>query len=413
MFSISALLVLLGIIGKVNFAADVGLVQAATTAIFLAFAANARNLILRDRKGTLVQQLTKFRLSMLPVLALLSYLLSVGIVDVKGTIVTVIIGRRCAEWLAELHLSESERIGDLKVGYRFIILQAGSFFVLVTAIFLEYSAMVTAGLIFWAISPITLSCQFVARTILNSKIELKSVWKVIFSHLGSSWVVGLTTYLFRLLLVLLVGKPISGMLFSAYAAGGMINSIYTYALGPSIIVRQRDKAREEHSNKKTYISVAIIAAIGLGIVYWLDAITIQLVDSGNRSFYWYILGISMIGSSIMILAQQTRLKLLQVFQSDDVVVPDILANILIVASVPFAYYLFDYSALPYLFLWNALLNWLFYNLASISLPYGCGFEFTNPAQDNTIIRWLKLNREKIQTCILFLICVPLFLQLFS
>ena len=92
---------------------------------------------------------------------------------------------------------------------------------------------VIAGLTFWAISPILLSFQFLANGITKNRLEWKSTWRIILPHLGSIWVIGLGTYLFRLLLILIVGKPISGFLFSAYAAGGMLNSVYTSAFGPA------------------------------------------------------------------------------------------------------------------------------------------------------------------------------------
>ncbi len=411
MFSMSAFLVLLGFIGKVNLAADVGLVQAATAAIFFAFSANARNLVLRDGKGTVASQLLIFRFLTLPVLAFISYLLSVGVADVKGIIVVALLGRRCAEWIAELHISESERIGELKVGYRFITIQAGSFFLIAIAIILDYSAMVIAGLTFWAISPILLSFQFLANGIIKNKPEWKSTWRIILPHLGSSWVIGLTTYLFRLLLILLVGKPIAGLLFSAYAAGGMLNSIYTYALGPSLVL-QRSKTQEGHTDRNVFIVVTAIALIGLVMALWAGATTIQTVDPENQSFFWFVFGISMIGAGVMILSQRIRLYLLQLYKSDDVVVPDVLANILIIVSVPFAYYLFGYAALPYLFLWNAVINWGFYQLASFMAPYGDGYDYyTSATQDNTMIKRLKLNRHRIQVCVLVLICLPVFFQL--
>lgn len=410
MFSMSAFLLLLGLIGKVRLAADVGLVQAATAAIFFAFSTNARNLVLRDGKGTVASELLIFRLLTIPVLIFISYLLSVGVADVKGIIVFTLIGRRCAEWIAELHVSESERTGKLKIGYRFITVQAGSFLLVAIAIVLEYSAMVIACLTLWAISPILLSFQFLATGITKKWPKWKSTSRLILSHLGSSWVIGLATYLFRLLLILLVGKPIAGLLFSAYVAGGMLNSIYTYALGPSMVL-QRSKTQEGHTHRNVYIVVTATALIGLVIALWTGAAITQPVNPVNQSFFWFAFGISMIGAGVMIFAQRTRIYLLQIYKSDDVIVPDVLANILIIASVPFAYYLFGYAALPYLFLWNAVVNWAFYQLASVMTSYSDGCEYPSATQDNFIIMWLKLNRQKIQAFVIFFICLPVFFQL--
>jgi len=61
----------------------------------------------------------------------------------------------------------------------------------------------------------------------------------------------------------------------------------------------------------------------------------------------------------MILAQRRRLYLLQVLKCD-VFVPDALANILLITSVPYIYYLIGETSFTIFFLWSAVLNCLFY-----------------------------------------------------
>ena len=408
MFSMSALLVFLGLIGKAKFAADVGIVQAATLAVFFAFSANARNLVLRCKSDSALNQLLKFRFSLLPVLAFASYMLSVGIVDVSESFVFALIGRRCSEWLAELHVTERERIGDLVFGFRFVAIQTGSFFLLMVATIIEYPAVEVATLAFWAFSPILLSPGFLLNWIMKRSTWRTLEWTAMLPHLGSSWVIGLSTYVFRLLLVLLLSRPVAGLLFSAYAAGGMINAVYTYALGPSLSLKS---TKEDEGSRYRIIAiiVSVIALAGSVVAVWAYAMTPQSINPNNASFFWIVFGISMIGSAVMIIAQRVRIRMLQIYHRDDVWVPDVLANILIIASVPFAYYLFGYAALPYLFLWNAILNWSFYQLASIEAPIPDDRNYNNHKQRTKMIR--RLNRQKIQSWVLFFICLPVFFQL--
>ena len=409
MFSMTAFLVMLGLFGQLRLAADVGIVQAATLAIFFAFSANARNLILRDKEGNSTSQLLMFRLYTIPLLSFASCLLSIGITDVEGFIVFVLIARRCSEWIAELHISESERIGNLSIGYRFILIQTLLLIFIILTINQVYSVVFITGLTLWAFSPIFLSIHFVVSGLRKFRPDWSSDLRMILPHLGSSWVIGLTTYLFRLTLISLVNKSVAGVLFSAYAAGGMLNSVYTYALGPSL-VSDKNRKHNHSTNRTTFVILVSIALIGLAIAFLAGEPTIKLAENEYRTFFWFTLGISMIGACVMIQAQKVRLYLLQIYRSDNVFVPDALANILIIASVPFAFYLFGYTALSFLFLFSAVVNWFFYQLASTMSPISAGNNYTNTS---TIIipDWIRYNRWRMQALFVFLLCLPVFFQL--
>ncbi len=56
MFSMTLFLIILTFMGQPTLAADVGIVQGATLAVFMAFSANARNLILSSNTLSTVKQ---------------------------------------------------------------------------------------------------------------------------------------------------------------------------------------------------------------------------------------------------------------------------------------------------------------------------------------------------------------------
>ena len=66
----------------------------------------------------------------------------------------------------------------------------------------------------------------------------------------------------------------------------------------------------------------------------------------------------------MFFAQRLRLRLLQIYEGRDVYGPDVLANILILAGLPYSFYIFGINALMGMFLLNATLNLLFYYSAT-------------------------------------------------
>ena len=138
------------------------------------------------------------------------------------------------------------------------------------------------------------------------------------------------------------------MLFSAYAIGGMLNSLYTYAFGPSIAM-YLSESNASKETKITYLSVFSLVVLALLVVILPDMFS---AISQQYSFFLRAIGFSLIGGGIMIIAQRKRIHILQI-SKDSVFVPDVMANILIISSAPFIFYLFGREYLSMLFLWNA------------------------------------------------------------
>ena len=143
-------------------------------------------------------------------------------------------------------------------------------------------------------------------------------------------------------------------MFTAYALGGFISAIYSYAIGPTLVLRNKGN---------TWKPVVVFAA-----VFFILGLTLILVSKvSDLSLYSPLfidaVGISIIGGGVMLLAQHKRLHLLQVCKQD-VFVPDALANILLLSVIPFAFYVFGSISLSFVFLWSALLNLTLYLVLS-------------------------------------------------
>ena len=65
LFSITFLLIFSGIIGQLNLASDIALIQAAIVAIFMSLSANARNILLPDKNNIEEKNLFFFRAMMM------------------------------------------------------------------------------------------------------------------------------------------------------------------------------------------------------------------------------------------------------------------------------------------------------------------------------------------------------------
>ncbi|NIP30747.1 MAG: hypothetical protein GTO02_12670, partial [Candidatus Dadabacteria bacterium] len=399
MFSTTAFLIVLSLLGKYEVAADVGIIQGATLAVFMAFSANARNLVLGDKSGQILKQLFEYRLLLLFPLSLVAYVLSKNVIETVSFLALLLILRRCSEWIAELHISERELQNDIGYANNFVFIQLAVFFILVTSAGNEQSSFYQFALLLWAVSPVLQIVPFIRKIISQKNVQETFKLRSFLPHVGSSWIIAISTYVFRVIIVLLAGKAIGGILFSAYAIGGMLNSIYTYALGPSIAMRLANH-NVEKERKFTWMSVSFLVISGLLIVLFsLYAFT----DIHETEFFIQAIGYSLIGGGIMILAQRKRIHILQL-EKESVFVHDVLSNILIIATLPFAFYLLGKDILAVLFLWNAFLAFVFYNLHNIGVII---LKITNTSHFIQKI----IKRTPIQTFILLLLFFPLFFQL--
>ncbi len=380
-------------------AAEVGVVHGATLATFLVFSANARNLILGSNSDVLLQHLFLFRAILLLPLSVVAYLLSKGIIDSFGVITVFLILRRCMEWLAELHITKMEKEENIKFAYIFVFIQCASFILLVISLWGGDEKLFYIALTVWAVSPIVTGARFVLR-MLVTKPGKRDVFVSLAPHIGSTWIIGVSTYLFRVVIILVAGERVGGLLFSAYAIGGMLNSIYTYALGPSLALHNEKAGVERGAGFRNHV-VAGLCILGAAILAF-----IEVSENLGDTLLFRAIGFSLIGGGIMILAQHRRIMILQIEKSS-VFVQDVFANILIVATVPFVFYLFGQDVLSGLFLWSAILTYGVYVFPGI---VKLRQEVNRTEKDKRHV-FPRISRSVIQAWVIFFLSFPLFFQL--
>ena len=104
LFSTTAFLIVLAMLGRADLSAEVGVVQGASLGVFLAFSANGRNLILSAPNASRFLDLVRVRLVLLPVLCFGVWMLSTWVVPVEQWLIGGLVLRRSLEWLGELSL---------------------------------------------------------------------------------------------------------------------------------------------------------------------------------------------------------------------------------------------------------------------------------------------------------------------
>ena len=338
-FSMTAMLITLGAAGYRELAGSISLVQGATLATFYVFSANGRNLILSNVHGTGLTGLLPLRLLLLMPLAWVSYVLSVNIGHVTPFQALILLLRRVGEWIGELGLAEEERLGLRGRAMLSALVEAATF---VTCVVLTIVVKLPFELaaIAWACAPI-----LSASKILRSGVAQKMVgFKILLPHLGSTAIVGVSTFVFRAILVMLVGNAAAGDLLTAFAIGGVIPNVFNRVLGPSMV---RQGGYSLPQSRGTMLLVGAMIMVG--------GVTALMAPAQSL---WLPTGISLMGGAVMVIAVLLRSRLIH-GADEGAFGPDLLANILIIFLVPSIYFIFGDQPLGALYLISAVLNFIY------------------------------------------------------
>lgn len=393
-FAMTALMIALGLTGKSVLAAEIGMAHGATTALFFAFSANARSLILNQSSSVSADSIMLARLGLAVPLSCISYWLSAGVSGMESSLAIVLILRRCAEWLGEVYLSELERQQECNKARTYffsqILLLALVFFWLILDIKSSY-----IGLWLWAVVPILFLQRSIKNAFSKILIDTAGLSASLLPHLGSTAIIGITVYVFRLIIVLLIGKDIAGDLFTAFAIGGLIGSVFANVLGASMALHQQ-RTGKYHFPLILQWPLKVSFILGM-LLTTAAALNLPYLDiTGKSNLFWLATGLSLIGGVIMVFAQKSRFKLLHHDAEHDVFGPDVMINILLVAAIPFCFYLLGLQALAGLYLLSAILGCLFYSFHETS--------------EKKFMKKLSFTREKLQFFLSFILLFPLFFQ---
>ena len=314
-FSMTALLLVFGIAGHSEIAADIGLVQGATLALFYAFSANARNLILADTTDSVAIRLLQARLLLLLPLVGAAFFLSVGIGATAVPLAIVLIVRRVSEWMGEIGLARHERLHQPAYALQTLIAESITF-LMCLLLPLGFGFDLAASAIPWALAPLLAvrHAQLSWRGAGINGITLRSL----LPHFGSTAIIGTSVYVFRISIALLAGKAIAGDLFTAFAIGGMIPTIYGQALAPTLAHRFGSAGLP-----KWLLAIpATMLVLAAGIVALAIREHAWLTVLDRSPVFLLAVGLSIGGGAIMCLAVTLRTRLIQRSSGHEVFGPD-------------------------------------------------------------------------------------------
>lgn len=359
-FSMMVVMIGLSLFGRPELAADFGLIHGATVALFYSLSGNSRSLILAESAEVDAAGILRLRLIMLLPLALLAWMLCIGVVEGGWLFVLLLVFRRAAEWLAEVFLSEQELNHQSGAALRFLLLQGGLSLVLLLAL-LGNEVLATPVMLVWALSPLLgcMSLSLLRRSLQHAQSSM-GVIRVLLPHFGSTVVIGVSVYVFRLFILLVAGREVAGDLFSAFAFGGMLGAVFSQALGPTMVRHELQQVRPGFSFKvlNLLLVATLFAGTVLGLSVWSEPGLFHWTSKSN--LFWFAVSFSLVGGVVMVFAQKIRLRLLQNKGGRDVFGSDMLANLLLVGCVPIFFYMGGEAFLVTLYCVGALLSLVFY-----------------------------------------------------
>ena len=394
MLSMTAMLILFSMAGQSHMAADLGIVQASTSALFFAFSANARNIVLATSNSVLAKSIFNIRVILLAPLVLIAFWLSSTLGGVEPFFASILILRRTVEWFGEIDLSERERLSDKNFALKYVLIQAFLFAFSALWIWMKMPYPLL-GLFFWAFLPLLLSAKFSWIALGDFANAISGLNKKIAPHFGSSLAIGLSLYVFRLLMILILGKNVSGDLFAAFAIGGVLGSVFVSAFGPSIAFNEKINSAFRFPKLLTFMLWCFFCFgfLIIGTTYLKPSI---FTGFGKAIFYWQAIGFSMIGGVVMVHAQLLRNRLLIHHEDHDLFGPDLLMNMLVIAAIPLAYFSLGIEAVAGLSLVGAILSFAFYKSSELT-------EIIGQSERTFVLKYL-------QVFIAMFILIPIFIK---
>lgn len=359
-FAMMLVMIGLSLFGRPELAAEFGLIHGATVALFYSFSGNARSLILAEAREVGAAEVLRLRLLLLLPLAAVAWLLCIGVSDSGWLFMLLLVLRRAVEWLAEIFLSEQELHHRAGGALRFLLIQ-GALSISLLLVLLRDGPEVEAFTLVWALSPL-FGCM--SLELLRRAMDRPLAWRVLLPrllpHVGSTAVIGVSVYVFRLFILLLAGKEVAGDLFSAFALGGILGAVFSQALGPTMIRHEQGGAAQGRLYRLFHFVLfallllgVVLAAVAWLLPHWLDW-------THKTQLFWLAVGFSLVGGAVMVLAQRIRLRIIQSEAGGDVFGSDMLANLLLVASIPLIFQWLGLECLVVLYLLGALLSLAFY-----------------------------------------------------
>ena len=356
--SLTFLIILLNIFDKPLLTTKIAIIHAITILTLRSFSGEARSIINKNNSILLIYKILTIRTCLIFPISILFYFLAFKISELNFEIVIPFFLKSVLDWIEEVYICKLEiKKNSLKIK-NYIIFQICSF--LTCLLVLLYSQNYFIPLLVWSLSSILIFYKFYINLFINfsKNIDFNDL-KLITPHILSTIIIGMSLYIFRQVFIHLTGEEISGSFFSAFAIGGILSSFFANSLGH---LSKGSFVNRYFSGFNLLLIFVLFTKVLLGLLIFALAYfeweSLKIIK--NEFLFFKTLGLSMIAGCIMVLAQVKRFKILDENNKNNLLGPNLIANIITIMSVPLLFKLFGVSSLSVSFLISAIATFALY-----------------------------------------------------
>lgn len=307
-FTLPIIMIIIGLKGNTSLAAEISIIHSLIFLIFFPLCGNARNYILNSKDKMLKLGITNFRIIFYVPLLLIAFIVNEITLKIEIEKFSFFIVIGSFFWFFEIfvtHFEQKEKnIYCLSFLFIISVILISFFFQNITS----YNDIIQ-NLIYLLVLyiPIKIFVFFsYEKNITLKKLNLIFVTKI-YHHIGSSLVVGITSFLIKMLIVTFLQKKDAGNIFLGFTIGGAIVTLFAYGVGPTIIKQFKDK---NFNFGCIYKIIIIFISILILIFTFNESFDLLRIKNLNYLFY-YSLYFSTIGCVFMLLGQYLKLFVTQ------------------------------------------------------------------------------------------------------
>ena len=318
-FILPILIVLVGLKGNISLVADITILQSILFMFFFPLNGNARNYLLNSVDKNLVKNILNLKSLIFVPLFFITYISASFVLEINSTSLLLLILVGSVSWFLEIFITEAEKNKKYKVIILLILLN------IIGIIYLIFTELTFKNLNYFCIyfilfnSPIIISKFYQNLFNINFK-NLKNVFLTkILNQIGGTTIIGLSSFILKYSLLLILPKTIAGTLFLSFTIGASLCTAITYSLMPSVIFNNLIQM------KKSMIIFFLLFCLAGIIVIFIKILQIEIIDF-NQDLFLISLLFSLAGSFINIFSQYYKFSVSSIITDLNLSLYEIIIN---------------------------------------------------------------------------------------
>lgn len=306
-FSLPLFVILIGFKKDTSMAADLSIIYSIIFLCFFPLNGNVRHYLLNSNDKKLSNNLILFRLfSYLPLFIITSIICKIFL-DIDFFNLSLIVFLGSLYWLNEIFISKQEIENKYFLTILFLSIYAFAFILFLFSDFTVIHKIFVFSLV------ISLNIFILFIIIKDSSLKFnyidfkQSINQHIIPQIGGTFVIGISSFLFKLIILSFLSKNLSGTIFIAFTISGILLTIFTYGLGPTIFLNKK-----HHQNIKITFGLLSVIIFFFGIfVIMLQYHNFKIYTFiNNQEIFVYCFGFCLLGLPVSIIGQYYKLKVI-------------------------------------------------------------------------------------------------------